>query len=154
MRRKIGIISSKGGHLIQILQLKPIFKKSERFWITFKGVDTEYFLKREKVYYAFYPESRNVLNFIKNLFLAFFIFIKEKPNYLISCGAGIAVPFFIVGKIFFKAKLIYIEPYDFVAYPSLTGKILYKLKIVDLFLVQHKIQKKWFKKAKFWGSLF
>ena len=149
---KLGIITSKGGHLFQIYQLRNFFKKYERFWVTFEGKDTKYYLKKEKVYYAYSPESRNLINAVKNFFLAFKIFKKEQPTTLISCGAGIAVPFFIVGKLFFKTKLIFIEPYDFVAYPSLTGKLLYSIVIVDLFLVQHKIQKKWFKKAKYWGS--
>jgi UDP-N-acetylglucosamine:LPS N-acetylglucosamine transferase len=150
----LGIVTSKGGHLIQILQLRKVFKEIPSFWITFKGEDTAYFLNNEKVYYAYFPESRNIVNFFKNLLLSFFIFKKEKPTHLISSGAGIAVPFFLVGKVFFKTKNIFIEPYDFVAYPSLTGKILYNLRIVDLFLVQHKIQKKWFKKTNYWGSLF
>lgn len=148
---KLGIITSKGGHLLQILQLRKLFIKYNRFWITFKGIDVDYYLKEEKVYYACYPESRNWLNAIRNLFLAIKIFYNEKPTHLISSGAGIAVPFFIIGKLFFNTKLIFIEPYDFIAYPSLTGKILYNF--IDLFLVQHKIQKKWFKKAKYWGSL-
>ena len=33
----------------------------------------------------------------------------------------------------------------------MTGKILYKF--CDLFLVQHKIQLKWYKNAQYWGSL-
>lgn len=142
---KIGIISSPGGHIFQLIQIMPILKKFDRFWITKNEIDTKYYLKKEKIYYAFFPESRNFINLIKNTFLAFKILKKEKPKILISSGAGIAIPFFIVGKIFFKTKLVFIEPYDFVAYPSLTGKILYNL--VDIFIIQHKIQKKWYKKA-------
>ena len=148
---KIGIITSKGGHLYQLLRLDKLFKKYDTFWITFTGTDTSSYLKNERTYFAFYPESRNFINAIKNYFLSFKILKQEKPGYLISSGAAIAVPFFIVGKFFFRTKLIYIEPYDFVAYPSLTGKILYNF--VDLFLVQHDRQKKWFPKAKYWGSL-
>ena len=148
---RIGIITSKGGHLFEVLQLKSFFGNYDRFWVSFKGKDTLYYLKKERVYSAFFPESRNLLNALKNFFLAFKILGQERPKYLISCGAGIAVPFLIVGKIFVKAKIIYIEPYYFIAYPSLTGRILYNF--VDLFLVQHKHQLKWFPKAKFYGSL-
>jgi len=147
---KLGIITSKGGHLLQLIQINSLFKKYNRFWVSFSGKDTKYYLKKEITYYAYYPESRNVLNAIKNSLLSIKIFLKEKPSHLISSGAGLAVPFFIIGKIL-KARLIFIEPFDFVSYPSLTGKILYN--IVDLFIVQHKVQKKWFKKAKYWGSL-
>jgi beta-1,4-N-acetylglucosaminyltransferase len=148
---KIGIVTSKGGHLFQLIQINSLFKKYNRFWISFSGKDTKSYLKKERVYIAHCPESRNLFNAIKNGVLAMKIFHKEKPTHLISSGAGIAAPFFLVAKILFKTKLIYIESYDFVAYPSLTGRIIYN--IADLFIVQHRIQKKWFKKAKYWGSL-
>ena len=148
---KIGIITSKGGHFLQIYQLNKLFKKNKHFWVTFEGEDIKHYLNKERVYYAYYPESRDVINAIKNLFLAIKIFYKERPDYLISSGAGIAVPFFIIGRLFLKTKLIFVESFDYVAYPSLTGRILYNF--VDLFLVQHKTQKKWFKKAKYYGSL-
>lgn len=149
---KIGLVSSKGGHLVELLQLKDWYKSYDHFWITFAGKDTEYYLKKEKkVVHAYFPESRNMINLLKNTFLAFKIFLKEKPTVLISCGAGIAIPFFIIGKIFFRIRLIYIESYDFISYPSMTGKILYRFS--DLFLVQHKIQKKWYPNAKYTGSL-
>lgn len=147
---KIGIITSKGGHLVAIGQLSRLFNKYSHFWVTFEGKDTKEYLKDEIVYYAHYPESRNSINAIKNTFLGIQILCKEKPNILISSGAGIAVPFFIVGKLL-GIKLIFIEIYDYVKYPSLTGKILYNM--VDLFLIQHRTQKKWYPKAKYWGSL-
>ncbi len=151
VRKKIGIITSKGGHLYEIMQLQKLIRKFPHFWVTFKGKDSEYYLKREKKYYAFFPESRNALNLIRNAFLAIIVHFREQPRVLISAGAGIAIPFLLIGKYLFKCRIIYIEPYDFIAYPSLTGKILYKF--CDLFLVQHKVQLKWYKKAKYWGSL-
>jgi UDP-N-acetylglucosamine:LPS N-acetylglucosamine transferase len=150
-KQKICIITSKGGHLYQIYQLNSLFKKYVHFWITFHGKDTDFYLTKDQVYYAHYPESRNAINFIKNLFLAFKIFLKEKPNIIISCGAGIAVPFFLVGKYIFHIKTIYIESYDFIKYPSLTGKILYP--VTDLFLIQHQCQNNWYPNAIHWGSL-
>ncbi len=146
---KIGLITSRGGHLFQLYQLKPWWSSHKRFWVTGRGGDSDYFLKEEKRYYGFFPESRNVINAFKNLFLAIKILRKEKPDLLLSCGAGMAPPFFLVGK-FLGCKLIFIEPYDFIAFPSLSGKLVSPL--VDKLLVQHEIQKKFFKKAEFWGS--
>lgn len=146
---KIGLISSRGGHLFQVNQLKSWWQQYPRFWVTSSGGDTDYFLKNETVYYGHFPEQKNILNAIKNTFLAIKIISQEKPKILFSDGAGIAPPFFIIGKLF-GCKLIYIEPYDFIKFPTLTGKILYHF--VDLFLIQNPRQKKFFKKAKFWGS--
>lgn len=148
---KIGIITSKGGHLFQIDRLRPFWKKYDLFWVTDRGLDTDHFLNKEKVYFGFFPDSRNMISAIKNIFLAIKILKTERPDVLISAGAGVAVPFFIIGKFLFRKKLIFIETYDFIQYPSLTGKIVYNF--VDLFLIQHKIQKKWYPKAKSWGSL-
>jgi len=151
-KNNIGIITSKGGHLSEVLQLQPLWVDRDRFWVTFRGKDTSYYLAKEKKHYAHFPESRSLVNAVRNLFLAVRILKKERPTVLISCGAGIAVPFFLVGKFLYGTRLIYIESYDFIAYPSLTGKLLYNF--VDLFVVQHSIQKKWYPKAKYWGSLF
>ncbi len=146
---KIGLITSRGGHLFQLYRLKPWWSNYDRFWVTGRGGDSDYLLKKEKIYYGFFPESRNAINAFNNLFLAIKILKKEKPDLLISCGAGIAPPFFLVGKIL-GCKLIFIEPYDFIAHPSLSGRLVKPL--VDKLLVQHERQKKFFKNAEFWGS--
>lgn len=148
---KLGIITSKGGHLYEIDQLTPLFSRYKHFWVTFRGKDVAHLQNHDKVYFAHYPETRHLPNFFRNMYLAYRIFSEETPSVLISCGAGIAVPFFLIGKLFFRTKLIYIESYDCIAYPSLTGRLVYNL--VDLFLVQHTIQQKWYPKGKYWGSL-
>lgn len=147
---KIGIITSRGGHLYQMYRLKSWWRESQRFWVTFRGEDVSSMLEKEKIYYAYYPESRNVFNAIKNCFLALKILLYERPAILISCGAGIAPPFFYIGKLL-GARLIFIEPYDFICYPSLSGRLI--APIADLFLVQHKRQTNFYKKAIYKGSL-
>lgn len=146
---KIGLITSKGGHLFQVYQLKDWWGRYERFWVTDRGKDVDSLLAGERKYYGFFPESRNVLNAFKNFVLAWRILWKEKPDLLFSTGAGIAPPFFLVGKIL-GCKLIFMEPYDFIAFPSLSGRII--SLFVDKLLVQHESQKKFFNKAEFWGS--
>ena len=75
--------------------------------------------------------------------------IKEKPDLLFSCGAAIAPPIFLAGKIL-GCRLVFMEPYDFIAFPSLSGKIV--SFFVDRLLVQHEVQKKHFKNAEYWGA--
>ncbi len=148
-RKKLGLISSSGGHLFQLYQLKPLWSKYDRFWVTFSGSSTDSILKGEDIHFGFYPESRNILNAIRNTFLALFVLTKEKPDVLISFGAGIAPPFFYIGKLL-GMKLVFIEPYDFINEPSLTARFVEPL--ADLFLVQNENQLSFFKKAKYWGA--
>lgn len=146
---KIGLITSRGGHLFQLYQLKDWWSRYNRFWITDKGQDGDYLLRGERVYYGYFPESRNLKNAIKNFFLGLKILKKEKPNLIFSCGAGIAPPVFLAGKIL-GCKLVFMEPYDFIFYPSLSGRLV--SFFVDKLLVQQRVQKKFFKKAEFWGA--
>lgn len=148
-KKKIGLITSRGGHLFQLYQLRDWWKKHDRFWVTFPGKDVETLLKKEEVFFGYFPESRNILNAIRNAFLAIKIIGLEKPDVLISCGAALSVPFFYIGKLF-GVRLIFIEPYDFVEYPSLSGKSV--SSIVDKMLVQHKEQLKFYPEAELWGS--
>lgn len=147
--KKIGIITSRGGHLFQMFRLKPWWRKYNRFWVTFPGDDVSSMLKKEHIYFGYCPESRNIFNAIKNAFLATRILKREKPTLLISCGAGIAPPFFYIAKIM-GIKTVFIEPYDFIAYPSLSGKLVGP--IVDVLLVQHKKQLSFYRNAKFVGA--
>lgn len=76
---------------------------------------------------------------------------KEKPDLIISSGAAVSVPFFYLGKLF-GAKLIYIEVFDRIDKPTLSGRLVYP--IVDKFIVQWEEQKQVYKKAINLGSIF
>lgn len=150
MKPTIGIITSKGGHLYQMHRLKPWWNQYNHFWVTFQGDDVTSLLKNERVYYGYYPETRNGINALRHLLLAWHILRKEKPTILISCGAGIAPPFFLIGKLF-GIRTIFIEVFDLIKHPSLTGKLLAPL--VDHMLIQHQVQKKFYPHATYKGAI-
>ena len=88
---------------------------------------------------------------LKNTVVAWKVLRKEKPDLLISSGAAVAVPFFYLAKLMGK-KLIYVEVYDRIDKPTLTGRLVYP--IVDCFIVQWEEQKQVYKKAVNLGSIF
>lgn len=63
---------------------------------------------------------------------------KKKPDLIISSGAAVAVPFWL-GKLF-GAKTVYIEIFDRIDKPTLTGKLVYP--VTDKFIVQWEELKK------------
>lgn len=148
---KICLVGSSGGHLTHLYMLKPFWKNKERVWVTFDKEDARSILAGEKVYPCYFPTNRNLKNLIRNTFLAVKILKKEKPDLLISSGAAVAVPFFYIAKLMGK-KLIYIEVYDRIDKPTLTGRLVYP--IVDSFIVQWEEQKMVYKKAVNFGSVF
>jgi UDP-N-acetylglucosamine:LPS N-acetylglucosamine transferase len=147
---KICFPASSGGHLYQLYILRPMWKKYRRFWVTFKKEDAMSLLRDETIYGAHYPTNRNLINLIRNTVLAIRVLSKERPDLIISNGAGVALPFFYVGKMM-GAKLIYIEVYDRVNSPTLTGKLVYP--ITDKFVIQWEEQKKYYPRSLYIGEL-
>lgn len=148
---KVCLVGSSGGHLTHLYMLKEFWKDKDRFWVTFDKEDARSILENEKVIACYYPTNRNIKNLIKNTFLAIKVLLKERPDLIISSGAAVAVPFFYIGKIL-GAKLIYIEVFDRIDKPTVTGKLVYP--IVDKFIVQWEEQKKVYPKAINLGSIF
>lgn len=148
---KIALVCSSGGHLTHMYLLKKFWENEDRFWVTFDKTDAKSILKEERFYPCYYPTNRNVKNTIKNTILAFKILRKEKPDLIISSGAAVAVPFFWLGKLF-GAKTVYIEIFDRIDKPTLTGKLVYP--VTDKFIVQWEELKKVYPKAINLGGIF
>ncbi len=148
---KICLVGSSGGHLTHLYMLKPFWKSKKRFWVTFEKEDAKSLLSGEKIYGCYYPTNRSLKALIKNSILAWKVLKEEKPDLIISSGAAVAVPFFYIGKLL-GAKLIYIEVFDRIDKPTMTGKMVYP--ITDRFIVQWEEQKIVYKKAINLGSIF
>ncbi|HAB97680.1 MAG TPA: UDP-N-acetylglucosamine--LPS N-acetylglucosamine transferase [Enterococcus sp.] len=148
---KICLVGSSGGHLTHLKLIEPLWDSNDRFWVTFDKPDANSLLKNERRYNCYYPTNRNIKNLIKNSFLAYKVLKKEKPDLIISSGAAVAIPFFYIGKLF-GIKTTYIEVFDRIDSPTLTGKIVYP--VTDLFVVQWEEMKKVYPKAKVLGRIY
>ena len=123
---RIGLVGSSGGHLAQLMALRPLWEKYPRFWVTFPTEDARYLLAGERVYWCHHPTNRNAKNLIRNTGLALRVVRKERPTHLISTGAAVAVPFFYVGRVA-GARLVFIETFDRIDTPTLTGRIVHPI---------------------------
>jgi len=148
--KKICIATSTGGHLKEVLQLKKFYSKYEHYFVTMKRPDGIDLAKREKVYFVECP-SRNIIKTLDNFSQSYTVFVKEKPDLIISAGADTALATCIIGKLFGK-KVIYIESFCRPTKPSVTGRILYFF--ADLFIYQWKEVGKYYPSGKYGGSIF
>lgn len=148
---KVCLVGSSGGHLTHLYMLKPFWSNKKRFWVTFPKEDAISLLTGEKIYPCYYPSNRSIKALMINTVRAFKVLNKERPDLIISSGAAPAIPFFYVGKLF-GAKTVYIEVFDRVDAPTISGKICYK--IADKFIVEWEEMKKVYPKAINLGSIF
>ena len=103
------------------------------------------------MYSCYYPTNRSLKALLINTWIAWRTLRKERPDLIISSGAAVAVPFFYLGKLL-GAKLIYIEVFDRIDKPTMSGKMVYP--IVDKFIVQWEEMKNVYPKALNLGSIF
>ena len=120
---KVMLVGSGGGHLAQLLALKPWWQLLERSWVCFDGPDARDLLSGEHVSRAYSPTTRNAFNLIRNLFLAIKVLRRERPDVIVSTGAGVAVPFFAVARLM-GIPTVYIEVIDRVSTRTLTGRLV------------------------------
>lgn len=154
--KKIVFISSTGGHLSEMLRLDKLINKYDSYIITEKTKSTVALKeKKDKVYYVVYgTKSKPFSYFFKciiNFFINLYLFIKIRPDIVISTGAHTAFIMCYLAKIFRK-KVIYIETFANFKTKSLTGKLVYP--IADLFLVQWEEMLKLYPKAKYAGRVY
>ena len=147
---KLCIACSTGGHLLQLLQLKQIYSKYNHFFLTFKRPMSKSLAKQEKAFFVKDP-GKNPINLLINIFQSLSIFLQQQPDVIISTGAGVAVPICYIAK-FFGKRVVFIESFSRVQQPSLSGTFVYP--IADLFIVQWRQLLKFYKRAKYGGSIF
>ena len=146
-RGKISIVSSCGGHLTEVRMLKPAYEKYEHFYVLNDVVTLPEDMKG-RTYFIRHSE-RDWL-FLVNLWEAWRILCKERPNLILSTGAGPAVPFALVGKLF-GIPTLFIETFTRVTEPSLAGRIMYYL--ADRFFYQWRPLERFFPRGIYGGPL-
>lgn len=120
-----------------------------RTWVTLEAADVQHLLSAEEVVFARGPTNRSIGALLFNLRLAWRVVRSERPDAILSTGAALALPFFLVGKLL-GARTIYVESLTRTEDLSLTGRLVYPL--ADAFFVQwpHASQRR---RARFAGSL-
>lgn len=148
---RVCVACSPGGHLVEARELAPVYEKYDHFYFTFSGGVANEMKKTTRVRAIPNVVKHNPLSWIIGAVLSAYIAIVERPDVIISTGAGIAVFFCIFAKLL-GAKLIFIESMAKIEKPTLTARFLYPF--ADLFIVQWPNLLKYFPKAKYVGRLF
>ncbi|MGH3320775.1 MAG: PssD/Cps14F family polysaccharide biosynthesis glycosyltransferase [Streptosporangiaceae bacterium] len=144
------LVGSSGGHLKQLIALEPWWVGRARTWATFDTPDARSLLTDEHVVWTHYPTTRNIPNLVRNFRLALGALRRLRPDVVVSTGAGVAVPFFAVARLL-RIPTVYIEVYDRIERPTLTGRLC--RPFTSLFLVQWEEQRRFYPEAVVVGTL-
>lgn len=151
---KVLFISSTGGHLTEMLELRELFKKYDYHIITEK-TKSNLNLRKEfgkKIDFLIYGTKDHKYSYpfklLGNCFKSLYYYIKIRPKFIITTGAHTAGPMCCIGKLF-RSKIIFIESMANVSTKTVTGRIIYHF--ADLFIVQWESMLKLYPKAKYGG---
>lgn len=128
---KILIVSSVGGHLTEVMRLAPILEGHDvSLVVNDEAALPEFPFKA--VYRIVHAERdwRVLMNFLE----AARIIEAERPDVVVSMGAGPAVPVALVAKWGAGSRILFVESAAAVTRPTLTGKLLYRF--ADRFFYQ------------------
>jgi beta-1,4-N-acetylglucosaminyltransferase len=111
---------------MQLVALQPAWEEFDVTWVTLAAADTKTMLANQDTVFAYGPTNRSLRKFARNCVLAIRVVMRRRPDVMLSTGAGLAVPFFLFGRLI-GARLVYVESITRVHGPSLSGRLVYPL---------------------------
>ncbi len=153
--KRVMFISSVGGHLTQLLELKPLFNDYNYVLVTEKTDVTKEMKNKYNMAYLVYGTREYLISYLFkfsfNILKSFYIFLKYRPQVIVTTGAHTAVPMCYIARLFRK-KVIFIESYAKRTSPTLSGRLVYK--IATTFIVQWEPMLQFYPKAKYFGGIY
>lgn len=147
---RICFVSSSGGHWEQLQKFKPLADKYQGFFVTerthFEEPLGKYFMRQTDI-----KDKWMIPKMVCNSFYAIYIWMRNRPDYVVTTGTLVAYPFYLL-SILCRKKFIYIETFGRANMPTVAGKLMQGH--ADLFFVQWETQKKFYKKAIYGGCLY
>jgi beta-1,4-N-acetylglucosaminyltransferase len=111
---------------MQMRALRSAWEGPQCTWVTLAGADVEALLREEDVLLGYGPTNRSLAKLVRNLVFAFETVRLLRPDVIVSTGAGLAVPFFLIGRLC-GCRLIYVESLTRTSSLSLSGRMVYPL---------------------------
>lgn len=115
------LVATPGGHLAQLKLIAPCFEAFDRRWISTEHASVD--VGDDPLVLAHGPTTRSLRNLIRNTFVAWREIRDNRPDIIVSTGAGLAVPFFVLGRLM-GARTIFLEVYDRIDSRTLTGRLV------------------------------
>ena len=133
-KKKVCFAASSGGHLEQLLALRPLMERYDSFIVTEEtGYDETlpvraYLVKQvNREEWGFLPKMVSVA--ARSVRIAF----RERPDVVVCTGVLATIPVCLACKVL-GAKLVYIESFAKTDSPTVSGRFLHRF--ADLFYVQ------------------
>lgn len=151
MAKKVLLISSSGGHFEQLKMLKKLSEKYDCSVVTEKTP-----VHDKADFYVVQTGHKDKLVLFKMIWMLLqelYIFIRVRPDFIITTGTICSLPLAVIAKPF-RTKFIYIESFAKRFEPTKSGAFIYKHDLADLFIIQWESLKSCYPNAIYGGCIY
>lgn len=150
---KICFAASSGGHLEELLMLRPLMDRYDSFIVTERTayrtavgeIRCRYLLQVNR------REKTCLLKLLVNALRSLRIYWEERPDVVVCTGVLAMVPLCLLYKAFGN-KLVFIESFAKVESPTMSGKLL--CRFADRFYVQWPEMREHYPEAVYHGGIY
>jgi beta-1,4-N-acetylglucosaminyltransferase len=132
-RADVLLACSSGGHLLQLLALRPAFDGFSRVWVTEDASDARSLLRGEQVVFPHPPTTRSLRQLLLDLPRAWRLLGQVRPRVVLTTGAGMAIPYAWLGRLR-GARVVFVETVTRIEEPSLSCRLV--ARVADRVYVQ------------------
>lgn len=151
-KKKVCFAASSGGHLEQLLALKPLMERYDSFIVTeATGYDEAlpvraYFVRQvNREERGFLPKMASVA--VRSLHIA----LHERPDVVVCTGVLATIPICLACKVL-GTRLVYIESFAKTDSPTISGRFLHRF--ADRFYVQWESMLSIYPDARYVGGVY
>jgi UDP-N-acetylglucosamine:LPS N-acetylglucosamine transferase len=149
--RRILLVSSTGGVLLDLLALRPWWSRHDVSWVAVSGADTREVLAGERVIWAEELTPRQPLALIRAVMEAREHLRRDRIDLVVSAGTGVAVPYFLAARLT-GVPAWWVETLNVLAGAGIAARVC--ARAGDLVLVQHSTMLGDYPRALFVGELY
>jgi hypothetical protein len=149
--RRILLVSSSGGVLLDLLGLRPWWSQHDVSWVAVPALDTREVLAGERVTWAEELTPRQPLALARGLVAARRHLRRDGIDLVVSAGTGVAVPYFLAARSL-GVSAWWVETLNVLAGSGIAARVC--ARAGDLVLVQHSGMLGNYSRALFVGELY
>lgn len=125
-RRRILLVSSSGGVLLDLLALEPWWSRYEVRWAVVRATDTETRLVDQDVVWVREASASRPLDLLPALFAARRILRRGFPDLVVSAGSGAAIPFFLLAR-WYRIPTFWLSTLNVLTTPGIAARVCSRL---------------------------
>ena len=150
-KNTVCLVASSGGHLTQLLYLENAWKGLDCFYVTTSNSARATLIPKGKCYIVTEASRNHPLTLLRVIYQSFNIFVREKPQIILSTGSGTGCLLCLLGKILFRCKVIWVDSIANTQILSLSGRIA--RYFADICLTQWPSVANKYKNVRFAGAV-